>query len=170
VITRAASLLGITLAGVVIWLCSSTSDSKGVTFRPFDPAALESARVDNKPIVLYMAAGSDPACQEQNRGALRDERVIAALEPFARFRMLVPANSAVTEQLRALGEKPSLPMFIFMTANGTEVEQLVGVQSAEAILEAVAKVKQRAEEPQARVRATRSSARQAMEELERGGK
>lgn len=169
-IKLAASTLGIGLAGVIVWLCGSTSDSGGVRFRILDPTAFESARLDNKPILIYMAVGSDPACQEQNRGALRDPRVIAALEPFARFKSLVAVNSAITEQLRAIGEKPTVPMFIFMTQGGTEVEQLVGVQSAEAILKAVAKVQKRAEEPPARERQTRSSVERHVMEVERGGR
>jgi hypothetical protein len=132
-------MAGIVLGGVVVWLCSRGSDSGQVTFQRLDPLSFQRGMQAGKPIVIYVAGTSDAASEEQNRGALRDARVIAALEPFARFKILASASNPMAELLRAQMRNSAMPVFVFMTPQGEEVAELAGVQSADAILAAAAK-------------------------------
>jgi thiol:disulfide interchange protein len=138
VITRLSCVLGIVLAGVVVWLCDRDSDPTLVNFRRYDIVAHDEARAAKKPIVLYVTSSADPACQEQNRGALRDDRVIAALQPFERFKVDVARVTPVGEHVIASMNIGKVPTFIFTKPNGSET-LLVGPQSAEALLAAAGK-------------------------------
>jgi thiol:disulfide interchange protein len=138
-IARLACLLGVGLAGLAVWFFNTDPEEGRVKFQRYDPAAFREARLSRKPTLVYLTAAADPACQEQNRGALSDDRVKAALEPFARFRIDAGRRTALAEQVLAQLNLGVLPTLVFANGNGTEVAQLVGVQSADAILAAAAR-------------------------------
>lgn len=143
VIGRFAGLLGIVLAGVAVWIAGNTSDETVVAFQRFDQLAFEEARTAKKPIILYVASNADAACQEQNKGALRDERLIAALKPFARFKLDVPRQGPMAHQLpRGAPAGTIIPMFFFVSASGVQMTPMLGKQSAEALLEAAARAEE----------------------------
>jgi thiol:disulfide interchange protein len=145
IIQRLVGVLGLTLAGFGVWYCGGkVDDSDHVTFLRLDPAALDAAFAAKKPVVIYTTSPSDSACQTQDNGALKDPRVIAALAPFVRFKLVASPQAArmnqiFAEQMGVEGNAFALPMFHFMSASGAETAKLLGVQTADALIAAAAK-------------------------------
>lgn len=143
IIQRVAGILGMALAGFGVYHCGGNSESDHVTFIRLDPAAVEAAIAAKKPVVIYVTSPSDSACQTQDAGALKDPRVIAALAPFTRFKLVTSGNARMnamlSEQLTAETNATALPMFHFMSPGGVQTAVLLGVQSADSLIAAAAK-------------------------------
>jgi thiol:disulfide interchange protein len=138
VLGRFAGILGIALAGLAVWLANARNEATVVAFEPYDPVAVTQARAARKPVVIYVSSCAERACREQNRGALRDPQVMAALEPFARFKIEASRNRAAADQVLIEMNMPVLPVFIFTSPAGAKVT-LTGLQSSAALLAAAAK-------------------------------
>jgi thiol:disulfide interchange protein len=140
VIARLSIICGLALAGFAVWYFDSFSKPDHVTFLRLDPVFLAKAMSSNKPVLIYVASSKDRACQDFDRGPLMDERVIAALDPFARFKLdLTADNNVSTEQLTAFIELGAPPTLIFLSAEGHEVARLTGTPSADSIVAAATK-------------------------------
>jgi thiol:disulfide interchange protein len=137
VIARFSIICGLALAGLAVWWFDSHSKPDHVTFLRLDPVFLARAMSSKMPILIYVASSKDRACQDFDRGPLMDERVIAALDPFARFKLdLTAGNNPPTEQLAAFIELGAPPTLIFLSGDGHELARLTGTQSADSIVAA----------------------------------
>lgn len=147
IVQRLVGVAAMALAGFGVYYCGSVSESDHVTFLRLDPGAIDAALAANKPVVIYTTSPTDPACQSQDSGALKDPKVIAALAPFARFKLVVTPtvarrNAMIAEQLGAeMNVGTMVPSFHFMSPPGVETATLAGVQTADALIAAAAKTR-----------------------------
>ncbi len=73
------------LAGSVGVFAYATRERPEVKWTPWQPAALETARAEGKPVLLYFGADWCIACKEWHAGPFSDPEVIQAAEPLARL-------------------------------------------------------------------------------------
>jgi hypothetical protein len=144
IVLRLVGVLGMTIAGFGVYYCGSVSESDHVTFMRLDPMALEAAFGAKKPVVIYVTSPNDPACKAQDDGALEDPKVIAALAPFVRFKVVTGSyegmrGAAMAEQMGAELNAPALPMFQFMVPPGVQTATLAGAQTADQLIAAATK-------------------------------
>jgi thiol:disulfide interchange protein len=136
VIGRAACIVGIAAVAGLVWFCDRETAPERVQFAAYDEKPLAEAKKSGKPVVVYTTASWDRKCQEQNRGALMDPKVMAALEPFTRLKNDVTKKHPSELALIDVGE---LPNFTFRDKKGEVVSRLFGTQTAEQLIEAAKK-------------------------------
>jgi thiol:disulfide interchange protein len=142
VVARLSIMLGLGLAGALVWL-SAQSKPDHVTFLRFDLPLVAKAMSSKKPVMVYVMSSKDAACQALENGAFTDARVVAALEPFARFKLDLTADTSGAEQMFAITETGSVPSFTFLDSAGHTVSNVVAPKSADDLIAAATKAARR---------------------------
>ena len=118
--------------------------STGVTWTPYDPKALASARQAGKPVVIDFYADWCLPCKELDANTFSDEAVIAELDRFVRLKadLTVPSD-ATTMQLTKQYEIVGVPTILFLDAKGAEVKdaRLFGYEPPEKFVQRAKNVK-----------------------------
>jgi thiol:disulfide interchange protein len=130
-----ATVFGAAVLFLSLGSCDSTPTPR-VQFSEYDGAVLYKARESGKPTIVYVTTTRDAACQAQNRGALQDPKVIAALETFNRLKDDVTTKHPSELALIGIG---ALPIFDFYDSAGQRVNHLIGTQSSEQLIAAAQK-------------------------------
>ena len=144
---RAVSLLVITL----ITLPVMAEAPEGYPFQSFDKA-MQQARTDNKPLLVYFGRYGCGYCDKTNKEAFSDNSiketytrhyVLAYVDSESGKRLRLPSGERITE--REVGTRYNAfvtPVFTFMMPDGQPLLRLVGVQRIEDLREADMKVQQ----------------------------
>ena len=144
---RAVSLLVITL----ITLPVMAEAPEGYPFQSFDKA-MQQARTDNKPLLVYFGRYGCGYCDKTNKEAFSDNSiketytrhyVLAYVDSESGKRLRLPSGERITE--REVGTRYNAfvtPVFTFMMPDGQPLLRLVGVQRIVDLREADMKVQQ----------------------------
>lgn len=123
----------------------------GYPFMRFDAALQEAAR-SHKPVFVYFGRYGCGYCDKTNKEAFSSKQVrdtyirnyvLAYVDSESGKRIRLPSGERITE--RDVGTRYQAfvtPVFTFMTADGTVLNRLVGVQRIEDLLSANSKVQQ----------------------------
>jgi thiol:disulfide interchange protein len=138
VITRLAVVAGLALAGFGVWFWGANERVDHVTFLRFHPPFFAKALSAKKPVLVYFTSGGK-AAEELENGVFKEQRVIDALDPLARFKLDMADADPVVEQLLAQTNPGSTPCFVFFSGDGTEVATVSGKLTADALVAAAGK-------------------------------
>ena len=125
---------------IVLLGCAKKEEVK---FAAFDDASFQAAKAMGKPAVVFATADWCPPCRELHRGALTDEDVKKALEPFARLEIDCSDKSdrSNNDKLRQFGLH-YLPALVFFDRSGNETDRFEGPPPAKTIIAAAKKASQ----------------------------
>ncbi len=103
-----------------------------------EPAALETAKQENKLVMLDFYATWCAACNELDHKTFSDQAVVDKLKNYVTVKLdfSVKSDEALTEKYKILG----LPVVIFMDANGKIYKRVEGFVNAEDMLKIINEV------------------------------
>ncbi len=114
------------LAGIAagVWLIGSTpTTSAAIVFRPYDPAAVQSALAQGKPVILDFSADWCIPCHELERSTFTDPKVIAAAGAFQAFKVDLTQQDSPEVAARAKAFRiQGVPTVIFLRPGAGEVD------------------------------------------------
>jgi thiol:disulfide interchange protein DsbD len=109
----------------IMAVISQPTPQQEIDWRPYDPAVLEQAKKDGRPVILDFYAEWCPPCQEMDRTTWRDERVIAVAAEFVMVKVdLTQAPSSEVERLAEKYQVTGIPTLVFLDHRGHERENL----------------------------------------------
>jgi len=141
----------IVLLFVILSQAAQAEAPEGYPFQPFD-TAMQQARNENKPLFVYFGRYGCGYCEKTNKEAFSDSGVrkaytqhyiLAYVDSESGKRLRLPSGERITE--RDLGTRYNAfvtPVFSFMTPDGQQILQLVGVQRIVDLVNADKKVQQ----------------------------
>lgn len=115
-----------------------------VQWTAYNSGALAAAKLANKPVVIDFYADWCLPCKEMDHKTFSDPRVVAAMDRFVRVKadLTVPSD-ATTKQLTEQYAIKGVPTYVFLDANGNELEELrwTGFEPPDAFLARVSKAR-----------------------------
>jgi thiol:disulfide interchange protein DsbD len=112
--------LGIAGLAGALWMGQALL-KPSVEWTPYTPEAFDQALSDGTPVILDFYADWCIPCLELDRTTFTDSRVIAAVEPYARFKVdLTNFDSPESEALRQQFGIAGVPTIVFIGADGQE--------------------------------------------------
>jgi len=141
----------IVLLFVILSQAAVAEAPEGYPFQPFDKA-IQQARSENKLLFVYFGRYGCGYCEKTNKEAFSDAGVrkaytqhyiLAYVDAESGKRLRLPSGERITE--RELGTRYNAfvtPIFSFMTPDGKQILQLVGVQRIVDLVNADKKVQQ----------------------------
>jgi thioredoxin:protein disulfide reductase len=97
-----------------------------VTFQPFNPASLETAKTQGEPVVLDFSADWCVPCREMERTTFVDPAVVREARGFVRMRANLTAENAHNDQLMHEFNVEGVPTTVFIDATGKIRKRRVG--------------------------------------------
>jgi len=121
------SAIGVVSAVALIWLMiQSRRTIPQLAFEPFNPALLQAAKSQRKPVVVDFSADWCVPCREMERTTFVDPAVVREASGFVRLRANLtaenPANQAIIKQFGIEG----VPTTVFIDASGNIRKHRVG--------------------------------------------
>jgi thioredoxin:protein disulfide reductase len=119
--------VGVISIGALIYMLIPTRTSYGpLTFEPFDPALLQTARAERRPVVVDFSADWCVPCREMEHTTFVDPAVVREAKAFLRLRANLtadnPQNQAIINQFNIEG----VPTTVFIDPNGKVRMRRVG--------------------------------------------
>jgi thioredoxin:protein disulfide reductase len=112
--------LGVAGLAAALWMGQALM-KPSVVWTPYTEDAYGQALADGTPIILDFYADWCIPCLELDRTTFTDERVIQAMEPFARFKVdLTQFDSPESEALRRQFGIAGVPTIVFIGVDGAE--------------------------------------------------
>lgn len=108
-----------------------------VEWTPYSVEVYEQALAEGRPVILDFYADWCIPCLELDRSTFTDERVIVAMEPYARFKVdLTNFDSPESEALRQQFGIAGVPTIVFIGEDGTErtASRVIGFLDPDAFL------------------------------------
>ena len=124
--------------------CSSTTAGPTIAWQGYDPAALERAKQESRPVILEFYADWCVPCKELERFTFSDQRVIESTEAFVRLRVdLSNYDSPESLSLRQQFEVTGVPEIMFLDTQGSEVRdaRVLGFLGANDFLQRIKKAR-----------------------------
>lgn len=142
------------ISSVLLLLLSANSFAdapKDYPFNTFDQA-MEKARAEAKPVFVYFGRYGCGYCEKTNKEAFSvaevkqtyiNNYILAYVDSESGKRLRLPSGERITERELGIRYKAAVsPVFSFITKEGKQIHQLVGVQTNTSLLEADKKVQQ----------------------------
>ena len=105
--------------------CSTPQASNAIRWQGYDPAVLEQARGESRPVILEFSADWCPPCKELDERTFSDQRIIESSMPFVLVQVDV-TDWESSESLR-IKEKfgvTGVPEILFLDGDGQEITEL----------------------------------------------
>lgn len=128
---------------------SFSDEPEAYPFNSFDQA-MQQAQETSKPVFIYFGRYGCGYCEKTNKEAFSsaqvkqiytDHYILAYVDSESGKRLRLPSGERITE--RELGTRYKAfvtPVFSFISTEGKQIHQLIGVQSKESLLDADTKV------------------------------
>jgi thiol:disulfide interchange protein DsbD len=97
-----------------------------LSFEPFDPALLETARSQGKPVVLDFSADWCVPCREMEHTTFADPAVVREARGFMRLRANLTAENSQNRALEREFKIQGVPTTVFIDSNGQIRKRRVG--------------------------------------------
>lgn len=136
-VIRALAYVAVAVSLLIMWPRPHLGPA--VTWEPYDPAAVESAAREGRPVMLKFTADWCGICREMEHGPLRDPAVVKAAERFVRLRVdgtgptLDDDTAAVHKKHRVVG----YPTVVIIDSRGEESARLAGFAEAGVLVKAM---------------------------------
>lgn len=116
---------GLSVLALALCSCSSPEASPSIVWQNYDPAVLDWARQEERPVILEFSADWCPPCKELDQFTFSDQRVIDAAAPFVMVKADVtdwesPESEALKSQFGVTG----VPEILFFDAEGNEIPEI----------------------------------------------
>ncbi len=122
-VKRVVGSLGV--LGLVLFLLYP-SHRQSLSFKPFDPAALEQARSAHRPVLLDFSADWCIPCREMEATTFVDPGVIREAQRFERLRADLTRENETNEALVKRYDVRGVPTLLLLDSSGRVVDKLVG--------------------------------------------
>jgi thiol:disulfide interchange protein DsbD len=127
--------LGIVAVAALIFMMIPRAKAMPVDFQPFDPAQLDSAAAERKPVLVDFRADWCIPCREMDHSTFVDPQVVKETQRFVRMRADLTAqdkkNAALMEQFKIQG----VPTTVLIDSTGKIRNQKVGYIGAKEMLD-----------------------------------
>jgi len=136
--------LGLLLLVLGALSCTSTGVGPTIVWQSYDPAVLDRARQEERPVILEFYADWCVPCKELERFTFSDQRVIESAEAFVRVRVdLSNYDSPESVNLRREFEVTGVPEIMFLDTQGSEVRdaRVIGFLGANDFLQRIRKAR-----------------------------
>ena len=95
-----------------------------LTFRPYDPAAVQASITAGRPVMMDFSADWCLPCHELELNTFTDPRVVAAAKNFDRYKVnLTKYDSPEASELRKRYGVTGVPIVVFLGKGGNEVAE-----------------------------------------------
>jgi thioredoxin:protein disulfide reductase len=125
VVTRYA-IGTLSIVALIAILAQSRRTVPQLSFEPFDPTLLETAKSAGQPVVIDFAADWCVPCREMERSTFVDPTVVRAAAGFVRLRANLTAENAANHAIIKRFTVEGVPTTIFIDANGAIRKRRVG--------------------------------------------
>jgi len=120
-------MIGLVSAAALIYLLVQSGRTiPQLAFETFDPALLQEARSEHKPIVIDFSADWCVPCREMERTTFVDPKVVREAAPFVRLRANLTADNSANQAIIKQFNVEGVPTTVFIDANGTTRKHHVG--------------------------------------------
>ena len=111
-------------AGVFLGGQMYTVLQRKLTFRPYDPAAVQASITAGRPVMMDFSADWCLPCHELELNTFTDPRVVAAAKNFDRYKVnLTKYDSPEASELRKRYGVTGVPIVVFLGKGGNEVAE-----------------------------------------------
>jgi thiol:disulfide interchange protein DsbD len=136
--------LGLLLLGLGALSCASSAAGPTIPWQSYDPAVMDRAKQEGRPVILEFYAEWCVPCKELERFTFSDQRVIESTEAFVRLRVdLTNYDSPESALLRRQFGVTGVPEIMFVDTQGSEVRdaRVVGFLGANDFLQRIKKAR-----------------------------
>jgi thiol:disulfide interchange protein DsbD len=116
----------LSIVALIAILAQSRRTVPQLSFEPFDPTTLETAKSAEQPVVIDFAADWCVPCREMERTTFVDPTVVRAAAGFVRLRANLTAENAANHAIIKRFTVEGVPTTIFIDANGAIRKRRVG--------------------------------------------
>lgn len=116
--------------------CQTQSDSVSankITWHESIPKAIQTARAENKPVLIQFGAKWCPYCVKLNNETLSDSTVINRLKEFVAVKIDVDKDSVMADAYQANARKyggVGIPNVLFLAKDETRLKHIIGFRTS----------------------------------------
>ncbi len=119
--TQGAGIVAV-VAGVVLGTQMYQAAMRTLTFRPYEPAAVQASLDAGRPVMIEFSADWCVPCHELELSTLSDPRVVAEANRFDRYKVdLTKYNAPGSQASRQRYGIPGVPTVLFLGVDGREI-------------------------------------------------